>query len=87
MSTVAKWLHSTLMRVRPSQLGAEITMEYHTSIRGRGTCRETHRPITNAGYVLTTGPGLCAYHIQARESSLRMLGELTVNVCFPDVSR
>ena len=59
-----------------------IAMEYHTAISGPDICHETHRRITSAGYVLTRVAGQCVYHLPSHESSLRSLGELTVNASF-----
>ncbi len=59
-----------------------IAMEYHGSICGSERCRDAHRQIIAAGYVLTTVSGQWIYHLPSYEDVLRPLGDVAINACF-----
>lgn len=61
------------------QMADFISLEYHTSITGKGPCEETHQILYNAGYILTRGDGFGFYHLTGLEKDLAILGDLQIN--------
>lgn len=59
-----------------------IAMEYHPSICRFDRCRDTHRQLRDAGYILSTVSGQRLYHLPSSQHSLRPFADLVVNAPF-----